>query len=128
MTADEVSPPAAPSHRFRKSERLLRRADFVRVQTTGARFRTGRMAITWLPSETGHTRIGITVSRKVGNSPVRSRVKRWIREAYRLNKDAWPEAVDFVVIARPPAARAGFRKIEADMLRWAASQRGAKSP
>ncbi len=45
-------------------------------------------------------RIGISVSKKVGKSVVRSRVKRLINEAYRLNKDAYLKGYDFVIIAR----------------------------
>lgn len=118
MTAVEPS----SDQRFRKSDRLLRRPDFVRVQTTGEKFRSKRVLIAWTPSTAGTTRIGVTVSRKVGNSPTRARVKRWIREAFRTNKDAWPAGVDFVVIARPPAARSDFWKIRGDMLRWADEQ------
>ncbi len=104
---------------FRKSERLVRRADYVRVQTTGTKFRTKRVAISSVPRSSGASRLGITVSRKVGNSPIRSQVKRWIREVFRLHKSAWPDGIDFVVIARAPAAQAGYHRLEADMLRWA---------
>ncbi len=118
MTAGD---PPLDQH-FRKTERLLRRPDFVRVQTTGRKFRSRRLTIAATPSLVGRTRIGITVSRKVGNSPVRSQVKRWIREIYRLHKGHWPADTDFVVIARPPAARADYAKLRDDMLRWAAER------
>lgn len=136
MSAGIPNPPAAPSspetaldQRFRKSERLLRRADFVRLQTTGRRFKSKRLAIAWLPrspdaapsdgAPADRTRIGITVSRKVGDSPTRSRVKRVLREVFRLNKDRWPRGVDFVVIARPPARWSSHERLRNDMLRWA---------
>lgn len=47
-----------------------------------------------------YNRIGISVSKKVGKSVVRSRVKRLINEAYRLNKDSYLKGYDFVIIAR----------------------------
>ena len=119
MTAE--TPPV--DRRFPKSERLLRRLDFVRVQTHGAKYGTGRLTVVWLPSTAGTTRIGITVSRKVGCAPERARVKRWLREIYRQHKDAWPDGVDFVVIARPGAAAAGYWKLRDDLLRWAARVR-----
>ena len=78
------------------------------------------MTLVWLPAPGGRTRIGITVSKKVGHSPTRSRVKRWIREVFRTHKDEWPPDTDFVVIARPSLARAGFERVKRDMLGWAA--------
>ena len=114
--------PRPPNNRFRKADRIIRRPDFVRIQRTGLRYKTARMTIAWLPAETDRTRIGITVSKKVGNSPVRSRVKRWIREVYRTHKTDWPQNIDFVVIARPGLARAGFEGVQKDMLRWANAQ------
>ena len=80
------------------------------------------MTITWLPAKTDRTRIGITVSKKVGNSPIRSRVKRWIREVYRTHKSHWPADIDFVVIARPSLVRGGFEGVRHDLLQWASEQ------
>lgn len=55
----------------------------------------------------GHARVGLTVSRKVGNAVTRNRVKRWLREA--LRAVTLPSfAVDLVVVARPQAASAGL--------------------
>ena len=100
----------------------------MRIQRTGLRYKTGKLTIVWLPATSGRTRIGVTVSKKVGNSPTRSRVKRWIREVFRTHKDAWPTGTEFVVIARPGLARAGFARVERDMLRWAAGQEAKRKP
>ena len=116
----------AQDARFPKAERLLRRADFVRVQSSGERFGTRRMVVAWTPSEVGHTRVGLTVSRKVGHAPTRAAVKRWLREIYRQHKDRWPAGVDFVVIARPPAADSDYHTLRDDLLRWAARVEGRR--
>ena len=55
-------------------------------------------------------RLGVTVSRKVGNSVVRNRVKRRIRAWFRVARSAFPEAWDIVVIARPQAADLEFAR------------------
>lgn len=67
-------------------------------------------------NETEKKRIGISVSRKVGNSVVRHRVTRLIRESYRLNQDMLKDGFDIVVVARPAAKDQGFFEIESAFL------------
>ena len=55
--------------------------------------------------------MGLTVSRKVGNAVTRNRVKRWLREVWRHHRDALPDSVDVVLIARPSAADAGLDRL-----------------
>lgn len=57
-------------------------------------------------------RTGISVSKKVGNSVVRHRVKRLIREAVRTNDDKYVKGYDLVIVARQGSAEASFKDIE----------------
>ena len=81
------------------------------------RGRTGRgrfLAIRWLPTRHGKLRVGIVVSRKVGNAVVRNRVRRRLREI--LRRMHLP-AADLMVLARPEAADANFHELARDLMR-----------
>ena len=64
-------------------------------------------------------RIGISVSKKVGNSVVRHRVTRLIRESYRLHESVFNSGLDIVVVARNSAAEVGYFEIEKALLHLA---------
>ncbi len=72
------------------------------------------MIVCWAAPTTPQARFGLTVSRKVGNSVVRNRVKRWLREALR-RRAAAVAPVDVVVIALPSAAEAGLSALSSDL-------------
>lgn len=61
-------------------------------------------------------RIGISVSKKVGNSVVRHRVTRLLRESYRLHEDIFNSGLDIVIVARPSAAAVGYQEAESALL------------
>jgi len=65
---------------------------------------------------TQQNRIGISVSKKVGNSVVRHRVKRLIKESYRLQEQIFNSGLDIVIVARKSAESAGFQEIESALL------------
>jgi ribonuclease P protein component len=92
---------------FKASDRLRRRGEFLRTQRTGARFQTAHFVV--YAVQTGETcppRLGITVSRRVGIAVMRNRVKRRVRECFRLKlRAAIPQGTDLLVIARTGAPR-----------------------
>ena len=69
-----------------------------------------------LKNEQERTRLGISVSKKVGNSVVRHRVTRLIRESYRLNKEKFHSGWDIVVIARNTAKGKSYHEISSALL------------
>ena len=69
-----------------------------------------------LPNDRMYSRIGISVSKKVGNSVIRHRIVRLIRESYRLNKDKIKTGFDIVVVARNTAKGKNFHDIESAFL------------
>ena len=61
-------------------------------------------------------RLGISVSKKVGNSVVRHRVKRLIKESYRLHENVFNSGLDIVIVGRPSAATVGYEEVEEALL------------
>ena len=85
---------------MKRSESLKKPDDFRRVYRSG-RSRANHLLVMYVrKNECGRNRLGISVSKKVGNSVVRHRLTRLIRESYRLSEDRYDTGLDIVVIAR----------------------------
>ena len=65
----------------------------------------------------GQSRLGVTVSTKLGHAVVRNRVRRRLREIYRLNREKMPAGYDIIIVARVRAAETPYRKLERHYLR-----------
>ncbi|MEZ3492956.1 MAG: ribonuclease P protein component [Lachnospiraceae bacterium] len=98
------------------SESLKQNADFQKVYKEGKSFANKYLVMYVLENRTGQNRLGISVSRKVGNSIVRHRITRLIRESYRLQEDIFNSGLDMVVIARRSAEGKTFQEIESALL------------
>ena len=82
---------------FPKSARLLKSVDFQRVYDGDAFAADDTLVIKAVPNEIGELRLGLAVSRKVGNAVVRNRWKRRIREAFRQSRGEFSIGLDIVV-------------------------------
>jgi len=98
------------------SESLKKNRDFQNVYRKGKSQANKYLVMYMWKNNTEKNRIGISVSKKVGNSVVRHRLTRLIRESYRLNEDKFGRGYDIVVIARPQAKGCSFREIESALL------------
>ena len=98
------------------SESLKRNSDFQRVYREGKSYANRYLVLYVLQNQTERNRLGISVSKKVGNSVVRHRMARLIRESYRLQEDMFNSGLDMVVIARVSAKDREMREIESALL------------
>jgi ribonuclease P protein component len=103
--------------RFRKSDRILRRADFLRVQHQGRKVQTRSFLIMVSPAE--HARLGITVTRRTAGAVGRNRIRRLVREVYRQHRELFPEACELVLVARAAATGLDFTSLRAELERAA---------
>lgn len=94
------------------SESLKKNADFKNVYTRGRSFANRLLVMYVLENGQNKNRLGISVSKKVGNSVIRHHITRLIREAYRLQEDMFNSGLDIVVIARASARNASYFDIE----------------
>ena len=108
---------AAVSHSFPKHRRLLRRIEFRRVYEEGRRRRAPLCTVFYRANSLPHSRLGITVPRALGKSVVRNRVKRRLREVFRMNLPALPAGWDIVLNPSAGAAVVPFSELEEKILR-----------
>ena len=101
---------------MRFSESLKKNEDFRKVYRKGKSFGNRQLVLYVLENSAGKNRLGISVSRKVGNSVVRHRLTRLIRESYRLHEEEFLCGLDLVVIARTAAKDATYHEIESALL------------
>jgi len=78
----------------------LNRRQFQAVYKEGKRASDEHLLVFVKPNGLGFSRLGISVSRSIGTAVRRNRIKRLIRESFRLNKERLPSGVDIVVVAR----------------------------
>ncbi len=124
-------PPPAEGRRFPPSARLLSKSDFDRVFQQGRRRGGPLLVLAFLPRREGPSRLGLAVSRKVGKAVDRNRVRRRLREIFRLHRAAFARPFDIVAMARPEAADASYQALEQEflsLLRWAENTRWAVIP
>ncbi len=98
------------------SESLKKNHQFQFVYKNGKSYANRYLVMYVKENGTDRNRIGISVSKKVGNSVVRHRVTRLVRESYRLHEEIFNSGLDIVIVARPSAAAVGYREVESALL------------
>lgn len=96
--------------------RLKKNEDFRKVYQKKKSMANRLLVIYILENKYGYNRIGFTVSKKTGKSVTRNRIKRLLRESYRLNEGKILPGYDIIFVARDTASKATYKEIESAML------------
>jgi ribonuclease P protein component len=85
---------------FGKDEKIRKRRDYLRIYQEGVRTGSKHFVALMDGNRSGKTRLGIAVSKKVGNAVSRNRIKRLVREYFRVRKDSLPASKDIVIVVK----------------------------
>ncbi len=101
------------SHTFdlKKTDKILDRSEFVKLSKHGKKVQDHYFVVLFMTGISPCSRMGITVSRRVGNAVERNRLKRLIREWFRMNKSSAGKIYDVNIIAKKTAAGLTYRQV-----------------
>ncbi len=100
---------------MKKTVSIKENKDFKRLYYRGKSVAAGCLAVYFRQNPYPYCRLGLTVSAKVGNAVTRNRVRRLMRESYRLMEDEVRKSMDIVIVARSSAAGADFSAVRASL-------------
>ncbi|GAE34410.1 ribonuclease P protein component [Halalkalibacter akibai] len=102
---------------MKKEQRIKTNKEFSQVFNNGNSVANRQFVLYTLPKQgQDYFRLGLSVSKKVGNAVTRNQVKRYIREVFRLKEEVVLAGNDYIVIARKPAATMDFFEVEKSLL------------
>ncbi|MGI6668245.1 MAG: ribonuclease P protein component [Acetivibrionales bacterium] len=100
---------------MKKTVTIKKNHEFARIYKKGKFFAGRYLVIYVLKNRLGVNRLGITVNKKAGKSVRRNRIKRLIRESYRLYEEFIPESYDIIFFARNTEAEYTYKEITKEM-------------
>jgi ribonuclease P protein component len=104
------------NEQFPRSHRIVNTSDYRAIYARGRKVQSDSFVLFGAENALEHPRLGITVSRKVGGSVVRNRVKRLFREIFRKSWTDIPHPLDLVVNARRGCANTGYSDLRREFL------------
>ncbi|WP_391206048.1 ribonuclease P protein component [Psychrobacillus sp. L4] len=93
-----------------KNQRIKKNLEFQTIFKKGKSYANRQFVVYCLEKEQNNFRVGLSVSKKVGNAVVRNRIKRYIRQTFLELKDQVSPTKDYIIIARNPAAKLDFHE------------------
>ncbi len=110
---------ASTGFNLQDKDRLRKRGEFLDAYAKGKKIQGVHLVFYMVPNDLSHYRLGVTVSRKIGIAVVRNRLKRRLREIFRINREAISPHCNVVVNAKRSAAQTPYRELQEDFLQAA---------
>lgn len=101
------------------SDSLKKNEDFQKVYRNGKSYANKYLVMYVLENNTDRNRIGISASKKVGNSVIRHHLTRLVRESYRLHENIFNSGLDIVVVVRKNASSISYKEMESAFMHLA---------
>lgn len=101
---------------LKKSAKLKKNKNFQAVYKGGKSIANRLLVLYMLPNQSDFRKVGFAAGKRLGNAVVRNRVKRMMREAFRLNQDKLPVGYDFILVGRQPAVSVKTQELTAALL------------
>ena len=101
---------------MKKSDKITKRPEYLRIGKEGKKLRTKHFIILCVKNSKDYCRFGITATRKIGGAVERNRVKRVLREFFRLNRGCFKPSSDFIFIAGKGSIHLGYAQVRDELL------------
>jgi ribonuclease P protein component len=101
---------------MRKTKSIKKNQDYREVYSTGKSYANRNLVMYMKNNRTKENRLGISVSKKVGNSVIRHKITRLVKESYRMNEESILCGLDIVVVARIGAKGKNYFEVESSLL------------
>ncbi len=103
------------SFRFTQKERIALPQDIRRAMKSGRRLDSKHYTLFLMENERGYHRLCIIVKKEIGPATIRNRMKRYLREFFRLNKQQIKGSLDIVILVKKGALPKGYREAEEEL-------------
>lgn len=96
---------------FGKGKRVIKDEEFRQIYRKGKRRHTKNFTVIVSPNSQGHTRLGLRAGKRVGSAVKRNRIKRLVREFFRLNQHRLPGSQDYLIIAKKEVNNLNYNQV-----------------
>jgi ribonuclease P protein component len=103
------------SFRFTKEERLALPQDFRRVMKSGKKLASKHYLLFLLENERGYHRLGIVTKKEIGSASLRNRMKRYLREFFRLHKNQIKGHLDMIILVKKGSLPSRYKETEEEL-------------